>query len=277
MDFPKINIVEQGLWNPPHAPEKTPLRFVIYFELEILREAGSQSVINGVRIDCRDCMVAFSRPGDLRYSSRPSEIHFHRDFVRFEVESDPTGAFLELLGRVPSFLPLDERIEELWGQFLFFYEEKKNELSRMQAYMALYSLLIYMGEKSTAESARVEPPSTHQQALFESICYMREHLFENISTADVAKRIGYSSSHFNHLFKAYTRTTPHSYFQSLRLGEARRMLAETALGISEIAEKLSFCNSGKLSLLFKREYGVTPGQFRKLYQRNAESRTQVAE
>lgn len=265
MEFPKINIVEQGIWNPPHAPEKTPLRFVIYFELEIHREVGAQSVINGVKMDCRDCMVTFSRPGDLRYSSRPTGISFHRDFVRFEVESDPTGAFSELLARLPAFLSLDERIEALWGQFLSFYENKKNELSRMQAYMALYSLLIYMGEKSTLESTRAEPPSVHQQALFESICHMRDHLFENISTAEVARRIGYSPSHFNHLFKAYTKTTPHAYFQSLRLGEARRMLAETALSVSEIAEKLSFCNAGKMSLLFKREYGVTPGQFRRMY------------
>ena len=265
MEFPKINIVEQGLWNPPHAPEKTPLRFVIYYELEILREAGSQSVINGVKKDCSDCIVTFSRPGDLRYSSRPTGTLFHRDFVRFEVESDPSGLFADLLSKIPSFLPSDARVEELWGSFLAFYKEKKNELKKLQAHMSLYSLLIYMKEQSTEENARIEPPSSHQQALFESICFMRDHIFEKLSTAEVARRIGYSPSHFNHLFKTYTRTTPHSYFQSLRLSEARKLLVKTSLGISEIAERLSFCNAGKLSRLFKREYGVTPGQFRKLY------------
>ena len=223
MDFPKINIVEQGIWNPPHAPEKTPLRFVLYYELEIHRESGARSVINGVTMDCTDCMVSFSKPGDLRYSSRPSGTIFYRDFVRFEVESDPSGILGDLLGRIPTFLPADPHIEELWSRFLSYYEEKKNELKKMQAYMTLYSLLIYVSEKNTTESALANPPSAHQQALFESIRFMQAHILENLSTTEIAARIGYSPSHFNHLFKAYTRTTPHAYFQSLRLGEARKM------------------------------------------------------
>ena len=265
MDFPKINIVEQGNWNPPHAPEKTPKRFVLYYELEIHREAGTQSVINGVTMDCVDCMVAFAKPGDLRYSSRPTETLFCRDFVRFEVESDPLGILGNLLERIPTFLSVDPRIEEMWSRFLSYYEEKKNELRKLQAHMELYSLLIYMSEKNTSESALAKPPSAYQQALFESIRFMQEHMFENLSITEIATRIGYSPSHFNHLFKEYTRTTPHAYFQSLRLSEARRMLLKTSLSISEIAEKLSFCNSGKLGSLFKREYGITPGQFRSLY------------
>ena len=276
MDFPRINIVEQGIWNPLHAPEKTPLRFVLYYELEIHRESGAQSVINGVTMNCDDCMVSFSKPGDLRYSSRPTGTLFCRDFVRFEVESDPSGLFGDLLERIPTFLTADAQIEELWSRFLSYYEEKKNELKKMQAYMALYSLLIYMSEKNAEESALAKPPSAHQQALFESIRFMQEHILENLSTTEIATRIGYSPSHFNHLFKAYTRTTPHAYFQSLRLGEARRMLLKTSLSVSEIAEKLSFCNAGKLGLLFKREYGVTPGEFRRLY-KNAEGRRQSAE
>lgn len=266
MEFPKINIVEQGIWNPHYAPERTPLRFVLYYEFEIHRERGTQSVINGVKTDCHNCMVSFAKPGDLRYSSRPSETLFHRDFVRFEVESDPLGILNDLLKKIPTFLALDARIEELWKHFLSFYEKKTNELKRMQAHMALYSLLIYMSEKSPEASARVEQPSAHQQALFESICFMRDHIFESPSTTEIAHHIGYSPSHFNHLFKSYTRTTPHAYFQSLRLAEARRLLVKTSLSISKIAERLSFCNAGKLSHLFKREYGITPGQFRKMYQ-----------
>ena len=135
----------------------------------------------------------------------------------------------------------------------------------MQAYMAFYSLLIYLSERDNADRGQVNHPSVHQQALFEAICFMRDHMRENVSIGEVAHHIGYSPSHFNHLFKAYTKSTPHSYYQSLRLVEARKMLLRTSLGVAKIAEILSFGNSGKFSHLFKREYGVTPGQFRKLY------------
>ncbi len=265
MQFPQINIVQQGVWNPQYAPEKTPLRFVLSYELEIHHESGTQSVINGVKRDNFEGMVSFAKPGDLRYSSRPKETLFRRDFVRFDIEADPMGIMTEMLRNIPPFFTMDFECERLWNEFLTLYAERKNDLKKLQAYMVLYSLLIYLSERETAKRVKVKRPSAHQQALFEAICFMQEHLLENISIGDVAHHIGYSSSHFNHLFKAYTKSTPYAYYQSMRMVEARKMLLNTSLSISRIAETLSFGNSGKFSHLFKREYGVTPGQFRKLY------------
>lgn len=265
MQLPQINILQQGLWNPHHIPETTFLRFVLSYELEIHHESGTRSVINGVTVDGFEGMISFSKPGDLRYSSRSQGTRFRRDFVRFEIESDPTGLLTGLLRSAPAFSTMDDEFDRLWHEFLSLYAQRKDELKKMQAYMAFYSLLIHLSRKEHADQGRVEPPSVHQRALFEAICFMRDHIRENISIGDVALHIGYSSSHFNHLFKAYTKSTPYSYYQSLRLVEARKMLLRTSKGVAEIAEELSFGNSGKFSQLFKREYGVTPGQFRKLY------------
>ena len=266
MQFPQINILQQGLWNPKHIPETTFLRFVLSYELEIHHESGTRSVINGVAVDGFEGMISFSKPGDLRYSSRSQGKCFRRDFVRFEIESDPTGLLTGLLRNAPSFSAMDDEFDRMWREFLSLYAQRKEELKKMQAYMAFYALLIHLSQKAHVDQGRVTPPSVHQQALFESICFMRDHIHENVSISDVAHHIGYSSSHFNHLFKSYTKTTPHAYYQSLRLVEARKMLLRTSLGVAEIAEELSFGNSGKFSQLFKREYGVTPGQFRKLYE-----------
>ena len=265
MQFPEINIVQQGFWNPKYAPEKTPLRFVLYYELEIHRECGGKSVINGRETDCFDGLVSFSKPGDLRYSSRPKTHFFQRDFVRFELADDPGGLFGTLLRKTPSFFTMDETVERLWNDFLTFYKERNDELKALQAHMALYSLLIHITEQGSVQNAESAQPSLHQQALFETICYMREHLNENLAVSDIAHHIGYSTSHFSYLFKTYTKTTPYSYYLSLRLAEARRMLLTTSLSIAQIAEALAFGNSGKFSHAFKGEYHTTPAQFRKLY------------
>lgn len=265
MRFPQINILQQGLWNPKHIPETTFLRFVLSYELEIHHESGTQSVINGASVDGFEGLISFSKPGDLRYSRRSKGTLFNRDFVRFEIESDPAGVFTELLRNAPSFSAMDAEFEHLWREFLSLYAQRKDDQKKLRAYMAFYALLIRLSQKAHVDQGRVAPPSVHQQALFEAICFMRDHMRENLSIGDVAHHIGYSSSHFNHLFKSYTKTTPHAYYQSLRLVEARKMLLRTTLGVSEIADDLSFGNSGKFSQLFKREYGVTPSQFRKLY------------
>lgn len=267
MQFPKINIIQQGLWRPNHAPQRTPLRFVLYYELEIHHETRGKTVINGEEMECFDGLISFARPGDLRYSSRPEEAGFSRDFVCFELESDPGGLWSELLRQIPSHLTRDEQIARLWQEFLSYYGERKNELRRLQAHMSLYSLLIYLSEQKGMGPGGVKQPSTHQQALFQTICYMREHLGENLAIGDIARHIGYSTSHFNHLFKTYTKITPYAYYLSLRLGEARRLLINTSMSISQIAESLSFGNTGKFSYAFKNDCGMTPGQFRKTYER----------
>ena len=149
--------------------------------------------------------------------------------------------------------------------FLTFYKDRNNEMKKLQAYITLYLLLIHIAEQGSAQNGGGSQPSLHQQALFEAICFMREHLNENLAVSDIAHHIGYSASHFTHLFKIYTKTTPYSYYLSLRLMEARRLLLNTSLSVAQVADALAFGNSGKFSSAFKGEYHITPGQFRKLY------------
>ena len=113
--------------------------------------------------------------------------------------------------------------------------------------------------------------------LFEEVCskeaycdavnlcirYMREHLTENLSVNDIAAHIGYSQSHFNHLFKTYTQHTPHSYYISLKISEAKYMLLNTNKNISQISEALAFSKVSQFSDAFKKECHMTPGEFRK--------------
>ena len=264
MQFPKINVIRQGLWSSWQMPVRTPVRFVLSYELEIHHESEGSSVINGEAIECFDGLISFARPGDLSYSIRSGGSRFHRSFVRFDLENDTTGAWGELLRQIPSHLSLDERSLFLWREFQSYSAERGNELKSLQAEMALCSLLIYLSEQKGSGLGCARQPSAHQRALFGTICYMREHLSENLSVGEIAHHIGYSTSHFNHLFKTYTRITPHAYYLSLRMSEARRLLAHTAMSVSEVAEQLCFGNVGKFCRAFKADCDMTPRQFRRL-------------
>ncbi len=264
MRFPELNIVEQGVWNPPNMPRRTPLRFVLYYELEIHHENGGVSFFNGESVPCYDGLVTFSKPGDLRYSSSSDRESYLRDFVRFEVADDPGGLFKALLENMPTFFTIDEGLKKMWEEFNLFYNTRGNEIKRMQAYMKLLKILIYLSEKGGDEARHTKPPSAHQKALFSSIRYMRDRLDENLSISQVARSIGYSPSHFNHLFKQYTKTTPHAYYQTLRMHRAGKLLTNTGMTVSQISDALAFGNVSKFSYAFRGFFGMTPSQFRKL-------------
>lgn len=265
MQLPEINILEKGAWRPKFSLDRTPLRFVLCYELEILHEADGMAVINGEEIDCFEGRVIFAKPGDLRYSSSPSKRAFHRDFIRFEVVRDPGGLLEGMLKKMPTAYCLDDRLCALWDQFMDCSRRSREDLTRMQADLALLQVLFYLSEQSGNGTYRVKLPSSHQQALFRAIVYMQEHLAENVEVSHIAQAIGYSTSHFSHLFKSYTKSTPYAYYLSLRLKEARHLLLNTSMNISEIAASLAFESVGKFSASFKRFYGISPTHFRKTF------------
>ena len=53
------------------------------------------------------------------------------------------------------------------------------------------------------------------------------------------------------------------YLQSIRLEQAKRMLIETDLTISEIAEQTGYHNKGYFYRIFTEKYNMTPGEYRK--------------
>jgi AraC family transcriptional regulator len=71
-----------------------------------------------------------------------------------------------------------------------------------------------------------------------------------------------SPAHFARAFKHETGFTPHTYLMRLRLERARARLVAGA-SIRDVATECGFADQAHLSRLFKRRYGLTPGELRR--------------
>ena len=71
-----------------------------------------------------------------------------------------------------------------------------------------------------------------------------------------------SKSSFMHNFSKYMGTTPVKYINSIKLKNAKSLLDDSALNISEISEILGFSSSLYFSDLFQKEFGVRPSTYR---------------
>jgi AraC family transcriptional regulator len=89
------------------------------------------------------------------------------------------------------------------------------------------------------------------------------HLDGRIELDDLAAAAGLSASWFVRRFKQATGTPPHRFVQQRRIARAQRLLAETSLGIAEIALDCGFCHQEHLTRAFRRQVGVTPGAWRR--------------
>lgn len=72
-----------------------------------------------------------------------------------------------------------------------------------------------------------------------------------------------SKSSFMHNFSKLMHTTPVKYINSIKLLNAKSLLAESGMTVSEISDILGFSSPLYFSDLFKREFGVRPTEYRK--------------
>lgn len=104
----------------------------------------------------------------------------------------------------------------------------------------------------------------YQSSIDESIAYLRKHYAQNISVSAIAEKCYLSKHYYIRVFKAYTGNTPYEFLLNIRLQHARKLLLETSMPISLIASNCGLGDSKNFIYHFKRRFGITPLQFRKI-------------
>jgi AraC-like DNA-binding protein len=79
----------------------------------------------------------------------------------------------------------------------------------------------------------------------------------------LAAQVGMSRSPFAARFTALVGQAPMSYLKRWRLQLAAKLLQNPALALSSIAEQVGYESTPAFSRVFKREFGMAPGQYRR--------------
>ena len=87
--------------------------------------------------------------------------------------------------------------------------------------------------------------------------------FLQLSVADLCEKLNYSRIHLNRLFRKNFGCTPHDYLVKTKLHYASSLLLNSEMSVNEIALKIGFSNSSQFNADFKKEFGMTPGSYRK--------------
>ena len=92
--------------------------------------------------------------------------------------------------------------------------------------------------------------------------YIRLHLDEQISLADLARASGYSERHISRHFSTSFGMTPLRYVQHVRVETARHMLEHTTLQLSAVAQRCGFAQLQHFSSAFRAATGQSPSTYR---------------
>lgn len=104
----------------------------------------------------------------------------------------------------------------------------------------------------------------HQSAVIQAIEYMKEHLDEELTSVELARKAGYSPYHFSRIFKAVTGISPRQYLSALRIEAGKTHLLEAPSLMVKILRRIGFSSLGSFQSRFKNYVGVSPRKFRSL-------------
>lgn len=137
-------------------------------------------------------------------------------------------------------LQLRNTLSEIWCHIYKSVTGRSNENNQLQ---------------TTSRDARLK----------KMLLFISERYHESISVAEIAKAANISEREGFRLFRELLDCTPISFLQQYRLQQAESLLLTGNDSITEIAAKTGFDSAAYFSKLFKKNYSLSPLQYKKKY------------
>lgn len=195
-------------------------------------------------------MVLKFTPATLYSVSQPAfELKYISPYLRF---SD----------RRVHMLTADARLKNLLNAIL---QERKSEEYGYEMALRAYVcqvLLLFIRDWNSARVAQSIDDRIFPR-LERALTYIDDHISEDLCVQEVADILGMGLSAFSRFFGDAAGMSFPAYVRSRRLRQAALMLSNSRTSVSEIAAKTGFNSASYLTLCFRKQYGITPHQFRK--------------
>ena len=93
--------------------------------------------------------------------------------------------------------------------------------------------------------------------------YMEEHLDEPLTISTLSRRACLSATTFKAGFRRLYGLPVHAWLRQRRMERAAELLRDSSLSVLGVAQSVGYSSASQFTAAFRRQYGVTPAQYRK--------------
>ncbi|MNI22153.1 Xylose operon regulatory protein [compost metagenome] len=130
------------------------------------------------------------------------------------------------------------------------------------------------GERIEHESYPIEPLGvvarlstdaafTRDSLVSDAVRFIRSHAHRDINVEDVLQHFHISRRALEMRFRKALGQTPHEEILDTKLQLVKQLLADYGLTLPMVAERAGYKHSEYMSAVFKKRFGVTPGEYRR--------------
>ena len=101
------------------------------------------------------------------------------------------------------------------------------------------------------------------RALVDTRRYMEAHLDEPLTIPALSRRTCLSATAFKESFRRLYGLPVHTWLRQRRMERAAELLRSSSLSVLGVAQSVGYSSASQFTAAFRRQYGVTPVQYRK--------------
>jgi two-component system response regulator YesN len=118
------------------------------------------------------------------------------------------------------------------------------------------------GEPMASETGTGPKVSSGAYIVARALCYMKENYRKHLTLTGVAEQMFVSQWHLSKLLNRHTGKNFSELLNRVRIDEAIRLLADPSRRVGDIAVEVGFSDSAHFCHVFKRQVGISAGEYR---------------
>ncbi|MEM9674231.1 MAG: AraC family transcriptional regulator [Bacteroidota bacterium] len=219
----------------------------------IIQQAGAIFSIDRINRETKGFTCHFHPDTLIGKSGNPAIL---ADFAFLNIWADSLVRFDE--NRLPFVTTLFRRLQ------LEYTRSQKPDFAIIHAY--LLALLSEIKALTDADAKESKNAAHYLVQRFKKSIHTR--VKDNLSVRDFAAQLNVSPNHLNKCTKQITGYSASRLIDDTKIMEAKYLLYQTNLTVSEIANELGFLDPSYFSRFFKKSAGVTPVEYRKMIEKS---------
>jgi len=256
-----------------NAPTSYPTHWHTQAEFILAKEDCCSFSINETSYELNAGDVLLIWPTELHeVVSTPDQASLILQFdAKIISECRDFGVFFTRLQSIHKVSDYSEELNKLVAQEMLLCEERllnHEQFFESKALISVYNMLIHMCTflQNNIGNEQSSNPSFASESFLKikSACnYIAKNCDGNLTQDEVARSVGFSTYYFSRLFHQYTGETFSGYVTRQRIEMAKRLLANKAIPVTDVAYLSGFQSISNFNKVFKSIMNCSPMQYRK--------------
>lgn len=264
-------------------------------EIAYIQEGEAEATIDGRKYRLLEgdgyfanCRVLHAVAGVGEEEMRMPNILFHPSLLYGTRDSVFWGKYMEPLVMSPGVSHVILRAEVPWQKdileltaesFALMTRENYGYEFRVRDRLSEIMLLFCEHREELPAVPGNAESRTHQEMerVRTMLAFIQTHYHKPLQLAQIADSASVSRRECLRLFRRLLDTSPMQYVTELRIGQAKRLLAETGLPLLAVANRCGFSDESYFIKVFRERTGSTPARFRKQRGREEKRHESTAE